>query len=71
MTDDRLIFEEKAPYLNITVNRPDEGNKFLDGMLVDLADRINEATDQGGFNGIVLRGVGNCLLYTSPRQRES
>ena len=40
MTDDRLIFEEKAPYLNITVNRPDEGNKFLDGMLVDLADRI-------------------------------
>jgi len=58
MADDRLIFEEKAPYLNITVNRPDEGNKFLDDMLVDLADRVNEATAQGGLNGIVLRGVG-------------
>jgi enoyl-CoA hydratase/carnithine racemase len=58
MADDRLIFEEKAPFLHITVNRPDEGNKFLDDMLVMLADKVNEATAQGGLNGIVLRGTG-------------
>ena len=38
MTDERLIFEEKAPYLNITVNRPDEGNKFLE--IQSLANRL-------------------------------
>jgi enoyl-CoA hydratase/carnithine racemase len=58
MADDRLIFEEKGPYLHITVNRPDDGNKFLDDMLVNLADRVNEATAKGGLNGIVLRGTG-------------
>ena len=59
MSDDRLLFELKEPFLYITVNRPHDGNKFLDDMLVLLAAKINDATAQGGLNGIVLRGAGH------------
>lgn len=58
MSDEHLIFEEKTPFLHVTINRPEDGNKFLDDMLVLLAAKIDEATAHGGLNGIILRGSG-------------
>ena len=43
MIDEHLIFEEKKPFLHITINRPEDGNKFLDDMLVLLAAKVDEA----------------------------
>ena len=45
MIDEHLIFEEKKPFLHITINRPEDGNKFLDDML-HISQQISEKDRQ-------------------------
>ncbi len=58
MTDGFKI-DRTPPYLHITIDRADEGNRVTDTMLDALAELVDEAAADEGLKGIVLRGAGD------------
>ena len=55
--------ERKGAFLHVTINRADEGNRVTDPMLEGLAAIVDEASEDEGLRGIVLRGAGDDFCH--------
>jgi len=68
MTYDTILFEERGPIAQITLNRPDDGNMFTPAMCLEVRDCIEAVRQETRTRVLILTGAGDRFFCIGGRK---